>query len=62
MAKVYAEISEGLVWAVYLDVPDEIADDPVAIKDYVYDNWGESEKDMVGGIECEIVRLDCNVT
>ena len=55
----YAEIQEVLTWAVYMEVPDNIvAEGDVAIRDYVYENYGEYEKDIIGGDEIEIVRLE----
>lgn len=59
MPKFYAEVAETLVWAVVLDVPHNIAADPVTLIDYIYENWGECEdKDIRHDGECEIVTLE----
>lgn len=57
MTKVYVEMSESLVWALEMEVPDNIAFDPVSLRDYIYENWGEHDKDFRSESEPEIVTL-----
>lgn len=59
MAKFYVEVDELLTWSMVIDVPDDIAADPVTLKDYIYENWGECEgKDLRGESDGEIVTLE----
>ena len=55
--KFHALITEGLTWSVVIDVPDELTTDMTRLQEYIYENWGECDKDIRHDGECEIVDL-----
>ena len=55
--KFHAIITEGLTWSVVIDVPDAFASDMTGLQEYIYDNWGECEKDLRHDSACEIIDL-----